>query len=148
MALDTAKKEVLERAKTDGVKFINLQFTDIMGAVKSVAFPVERLENSLEKGTWFDGSSIEGFARVAATLRKIRRLPQLGRFLLAFLFYHTGIGTMMVVAAIFAKDDLHLGTGTIVGCLLMVQFVAMPAAFGFLALSRAIGPRNCIVLGS
>jgi UMF1 family MFS transporter len=89
----------------------------------------------------------EGFARVAATLRKIRRLPQLARFLLAFLFYHTGIGTMMVVAAIFAKGDLHLSDGTVVGCLLMVQFVAMPAAFGFIALSRAIGSRNCIVLG-
>lgn len=64
MAIDAAKKEVIERAKIDGVKFIDLQFSDITGAIKSVAFPIERLENSLEKGTWFDGSSIQGFTRI------------------------------------------------------------------------------------
>ena len=64
MTLDAARKEVLEKTKSDGVKFINLQFTDIMGSIKSVAYPVERLEDSLEKGTWFDGSSIQGFTRI------------------------------------------------------------------------------------
>ncbi len=64
MALDSAKKELLERCKADDVKFINLQFTDILGSIKSVSIPVERLPDSLEKGTWFDGSSIEGFARI------------------------------------------------------------------------------------
>lgn len=64
MALDAAAKEALERAKSDGVKFINLQFTDILGAIKSVAIPVERLADVLEKGIWFDGSSILGFVRI------------------------------------------------------------------------------------
>ncbi|MFA4967398.1 MAG: type I glutamate--ammonia ligase [Candidatus Margulisiibacteriota bacterium] len=62
--LDAAKKEVLERAKSDGVKFINLQFTDIMGSIKSVAIPIGRLPDALEKGVWFDGSSILGFVRI------------------------------------------------------------------------------------
>ncbi|MDD5594381.1 MAG: glutamine synthetase family protein, partial [Candidatus Margulisbacteria bacterium] len=64
MALDAASKEVLERAKLDDVRFINLQFTDIMGAIKSVAIPVGRLPDALEKGVWFDGSSILGFVRI------------------------------------------------------------------------------------
>jgi glutamine synthetase len=64
MALDAAKKEVLDRAKSDNVKFINLQFTDVMGFIKSVSFPIGRLEDSLDKGTWFDGSSIQGFTRI------------------------------------------------------------------------------------
>ncbi len=63
--LDEAAKEVLTKAHADAVKFINLQFTDILGTIKSVSIPIERLEDSLEKGTWFDGSSIEGFARIA-----------------------------------------------------------------------------------
>jgi len=65
MSLDKAAKEVLSKAKADDVKFINLQFTDILGSIKSAAIPIERLGDSLEKGTWYDGSSIEGFARIA-----------------------------------------------------------------------------------
>ncbi|MFA4905226.1 MAG: type I glutamate--ammonia ligase [Candidatus Margulisiibacteriota bacterium] len=64
MVLDAASKEALERSKSDGIKFINLQFTDILGAIKSVAIPVERLADILDKGIWFDGSSILGFVRI------------------------------------------------------------------------------------
>jgi glutamine synthetase len=58
------KKELLERVRQDQVKFISLQFTDVTGAVKSVDFPSERLAFALEDGIWFDGSSVEGFARI------------------------------------------------------------------------------------
>ncbi len=58
------KKEVLERVVADGVKFISLQFTDVFGAVKSVDVPVGRLEEVIDNGSWFDGSSVEGFARI------------------------------------------------------------------------------------
>jgi len=55
---------VLNKAEEDGVKFVNLMFTDILGGIKSVTITVEHLEASLTDGTWFDGSSIEGFARI------------------------------------------------------------------------------------
>jgi glutamine synthetase len=48
----------------DGVQFVSLQFTDVLGTIKSVTIPVGRLEDALEEGVWFDGSSIEGFARI------------------------------------------------------------------------------------
>ncbi|MGQ9814432.1 MAG: type I glutamate--ammonia ligase [Candidatus Roseilinea sp.] len=48
-----------------GVKFVNLQFTDIMGIVKTVSVPVEMWPDVLDHGQWFDGSSIQGFARIA-----------------------------------------------------------------------------------
>jgi glutamine synthetase len=57
-------KDVLEKAKKDGVKFISYQFTDVTGTVKSVDAPVERLNEALENGIWFDGSSVEGFSRI------------------------------------------------------------------------------------
>ena len=56
--------ELIARVKEDSVKFISLQFTDVTGAVKSVDIPVARLEPALEDGVWFDGSSVEGFARI------------------------------------------------------------------------------------
>ncbi len=57
-------RDLLARVREDNVKFISLQFTDVTGAVKSVDMPVSRLEMALEDGVWFDGSSVEGFARI------------------------------------------------------------------------------------
>ena len=57
-------EQILEQVKNDNVKFVQLQFTDILGVVKSLTIPVEHLEASLQDGTWFDGSSIEGFMRI------------------------------------------------------------------------------------
>ncbi|RMF38426.1 MAG: type I glutamate--ammonia ligase [Chloroflexi bacterium] len=57
-------QEVLERAREDKVRFVSLQFTDIAGTIKSVTIPIGRLEEALDRGVWFDGSSIEGFARI------------------------------------------------------------------------------------
>lgn len=55
---------VLKAAKEHDVKFIRLWFTDILGLLKSFAITVEELEGALEEGMGFDGSSIEGFARI------------------------------------------------------------------------------------
>jgi len=57
-------KDLLIKVAEDNVKFISYQFTDVMGAVKSVDAPINRLESALEEGVWFDGSSVEGFARI------------------------------------------------------------------------------------
>jgi glutamine synthetase len=59
-----SKHYVLQTAKEHDVKFIRLWFTDILGSLKSVAITVEELPGALEDGVGFDGSSIEGFARI------------------------------------------------------------------------------------
>jgi glutamine synthetase len=64
MSSDESKEYVLRMAKEQDVKFIRLWFTDILGNLKSVAITVEELEGALEEGIGFDGSSIEGFARI------------------------------------------------------------------------------------
>ncbi|MBU4483948.1 glutamine synthetase family protein, partial [bacterium] len=58
-------EQFVKKVEADDVKFIQLQFTDFFGTIKSVTIPIERLPEGLEKGHWFDGSSIEGFARIA-----------------------------------------------------------------------------------
>jgi glutamine synthetase len=57
--------EILATVEEQGVEFVNLQFTDIVGMVKNVTIPVRQLPDCLDHGVWFDGSSIEGFARIA-----------------------------------------------------------------------------------
>jgi glutamine synthetase len=58
---------LLERVQAGGVRFVNLEFTDVVGMAKCVTIPVDQLADTLEHGKWFDGSAIEGFARVAET---------------------------------------------------------------------------------
>lgn len=65
--------DILKQAKDDGVKFVCLQFTDVTGTVKSVDIPVNRLNVALNEGIWFDGSSVEGFARIQES--DMRLLP-------------------------------------------------------------------------
>jgi len=57
-------QKVLEQVKKDEIKFITLQFTDLLGVIKEVITPVEGLEDASRNGVWFDGSSVEGFARI------------------------------------------------------------------------------------
>jgi glutamine synthetase len=57
--------ELISAAKSKGIRFVQLQFTDIIGAVKAVTIPMHQLEGSVKHGTWFDGSSVEGFTRIA-----------------------------------------------------------------------------------
>ncbi len=57
--------ELIEQARAGGIRFVQLQFTDILGIVKAVTIPIHQMEGSVQHGTWFDGSSIEGFTRIA-----------------------------------------------------------------------------------
>jgi glutamine synthetase len=58
------KEFVLKQVKDHDIKFVHLWFTDILGFLKSFSISVDELELALEDGMGFDGSSIEGFARI------------------------------------------------------------------------------------
>ena len=58
------KEDILRIAQEENVKFVRLQFTDILGQLKNVAITVSQLEKALNNECMFDGSSIEGFVRI------------------------------------------------------------------------------------
>jgi glutamine synthetase len=64
-ALELTRFDLMSLVQRNKLKFIELQFTDIAGMVKNLIIPAQELDASLAKGIWFDGSSIEGYARVA-----------------------------------------------------------------------------------
>ncbi len=70
--------EVLKRAEEARVEFVSLQFTDILGIVKNVTVPIDVFPHIIEEGQWFDGSSIEGFARIAES--DMYLMPDLSTF--------------------------------------------------------------------
>lgn len=58
------KDDIRRLVQEKEVKFIRLQFTDILGTIKNVEIPVSQLEKALDNKMMFDGSSIEGFVRI------------------------------------------------------------------------------------
>lgn len=58
------KEDIHRLCDEQNVKFIRLQFTDILGVIKNVEIPVSQLAKALDNKMMFDGSSIEGFVRI------------------------------------------------------------------------------------
>jgi glutamine synthetase len=59
-----SREDIKRLAAEENVKFIRLQFTDILGTIKNVEIPISQLEKALDNKMMFDGSSIEGFVRI------------------------------------------------------------------------------------
>ena len=64
MRKNYTKQDILRLVQEEDVEFIRLQFTDIFGNLKNMAVTVSQLERALNNQCMFDGSSIEGFARI------------------------------------------------------------------------------------
>jgi glutamine synthetase len=64
--------DLLTRIEQEHIKFIDLQFTDVVGVVKNVTIPAHELPEALISGIWFDGSSVEGFVRIAESDMHLR----------------------------------------------------------------------------
>ncbi|AGB39087.1 type I glutamate--ammonia ligase [Natronococcus occultus] len=74
--LTTTEQEVLDEIETEGVDFLRLQFTDILGTVKNVSVPARQAEKAFTEGIYFDGSSIEGFVRIQESDMRLKPDPE------------------------------------------------------------------------
>ncbi|WP_251328826.1 type I glutamate--ammonia ligase [Haloplanus pelagicus] len=62
--LTAEEQDVIDEIDEEGVDFLRLQFTDILGTVKNVSVPASQAEKAFTEGIYFDGSSIDGFVRI------------------------------------------------------------------------------------
>ncbi|MBW5448187.1 type I glutamate--ammonia ligase [Cohnella sp. CFH 77786] len=62
--MNFTREDILRNAKEQNVRFIRLQFTDLLGTIKNVEIPLSQLEKALDNKMMFDGSSIEGYVRI------------------------------------------------------------------------------------
>jgi glutamine synthetase len=74
--LTTAEQDVLDEIEAEGVDFLRLQFTDILGTVKNVSVPARQAEKAFTDGIYFDGSSIEGFVRIQESDMRLNPDPE------------------------------------------------------------------------
>ena len=74
------REEVVQKIHEENVKFIRLQFTDILGNIKNVEIPLSQLDKALNNQIMFDGSSIQGFVRIEESDMKL--YPDLDTFVI------------------------------------------------------------------
>ncbi|WP_119069043.1 glutamine synthetase family protein [Aggregatilinea lenta] len=70
--------DVFKRISNQNIRSIDLQFTDVAGMVKTVTIDADHLADALTEGVWFDGSAVEGFARIAES--DMYLMPDLSTF--------------------------------------------------------------------
>ncbi|MEA4812159.1 MAG: MFS transporter [Anaerolineaceae bacterium] len=85
------------------------------------------------------------FKRLGHTFSEIKHYKELFKFILAFWLYNNGIGTIIYMASIYGKE-LKFSDTTVIGTLLMVQFVAIPFALLFGWLGKKMGTKRAILL--
>lgn len=64
MSSNFTKETILKKIKEENVRFIRLQFTDMLGTIKNIEIPLSQLDKALDNQMMFDGSSIEGFVKI------------------------------------------------------------------------------------
>jgi len=110
--------------------------------MRRVPEPARRLEAGEPLGANAIGA---GVRRLVETFRELRRYREAFLFLLAFWVYNDGINTIIKMAAIYGAE-IGLSQGHLIGAILMIQFLGMPAAFAYGALAGKIGAKNGIYL--
>ncbi|RLA87851.1 MAG: glutamine synthetase [Deltaproteobacteria bacterium] len=99
------KEYVLKAVKEHSVKFIRLWFTDILGFLKSFAITPNELETALNEGMGFDGSSIEGFARIEES--DMIAMPDTNTFVILPWRSNEGVGVARMFCDILKPDGSH-----------------------------------------
>ena len=84
-------------------------------------------------------------AAVMQTLRNVRSYSVLALFLIGFLFYNEGIQTVMSQASVFAREVLRMTPSELGMVVLMIQFVATPAAIGVGWIADRVGPKQALL---
>jgi len=120
------KAQILERTEREKVKFLRLQFTDILGTIKNVEIPDRQFADALDGKIMFDGSSIEGFVRIEESDMYLR--PDLSTFRVFPWPGTTGEKVARMICDIYTPDGEPF-TGDPRACLKKV--IALAASKGY-----------------
>lgn len=85
-----------------------------------------------------------GAARLRETFSRIRKYPELWKFMVAYWFFFDGVNTVIVMATSYGKS-IGIETGPLITALLITQFIGFPATYVFGSLAVKLGPRRMLV---
>jgi len=112
-------------------------------------------KNHTSHGKSTNGLIFQGFKELRSVFKQIKQIVQLRRFLISYFFYNMGVQTIMVVAVLFARNEIDWGAGeaaekakttSLIVSILIIQFIGILGAFVFSRLSRIIGNLRSIMI--
>lgn len=112
-------------------------------------------KNHTIQGKNTKGLLFKGFKELRSVFTQIRKIVALKRFLISYFFYNMGVQTIMVVAVLFARNEIEWGTGemaekakttSLIISILIIQFIGILGAFVFSRLSAKIGNIKSIMI--
>jgi UMF1 family MFS transporter len=115
----------------------------LFGTISFFLVREERSPRAETMGLW--QSAVAGWRATWHTTRVVARYKQIVIFLLAYMIYNDGVQTVIKMASIYGKDELGLSTGTLLGTLLMVQFIGIGGALFMSWVARRLGTRRTIM---
>lgn len=92
------------------------------------------------------GAIVNGFVRLCATLRQVRRYRQMALFLLAFWIYNDGISTIIKLAAAYG-DEIGIRHNDMLLALIVTQLVGFPSSIAFGSIANFLGAKRAILAG-
>jgi UMF1 family MFS transporter len=92
------------------------------------------------------GAIVNGFVRLRATLRQVRRYRQMALFLLAFWIYNDGISTIIKLAAAYG-DEIGIRHNDMLLALIVTQLVGFPSSIAFGSIANFLGAKRAILAG-
>jgi len=112
-------------------------------------------KNHSRHGRNNQGLFLKGFRELNFVFKQIKRLDHLKRFLFSYFFYNMGVQTVMVVAVLFARNEIDWGTGegaekakttSLIISVLIIQFIGILGAYVFSKISGMIGNLKAIMM--
>jgi MFS transporter, UMF1 family len=88
----------------------------------------------------------KGFAEINKVLKNLPNNPNLGKFLIAFFLYNTGVQTIIYLATLFGSAELKLESGELILTILIIQVVAIAGAYFFAFVSKKKGNKYSLVI--
>jgi UMF1 family MFS transporter len=109
--------------------------------------PLRRLEDgpALKGEDGASGAVTGAFRELGATMRQLSQYPETLKYLIAFLLFNGGVGTVIYAAGSYATEELEIDLSTLTAAILMVQFVAFLGALVLGALARRAGAKQVVL---
>lgn len=140
---------VFKKNDVTGEGFFRVEYSFLLTGLWWMGFAQYTFKNLPDKdhsehGTDHRNLFSKGFVELLGVTKQVVKLPSLKRFLSGYFFYNMGVQTVMVVAVLFARNEIlwpdeQAKTTSLIVSILIIQFVGIGGSFFFSWLSRSIG---------
>ena len=151
---------VFKRNDVTGTGFFRVEYSFLLTGIWWIGFAQYTFrhlpnKNHTAHGKSMDGLVFKGFKELISVFKQIKKIVQLRRFLISYFFYNMGVQTVMVVAVLFARNEIEWGIGeaaekakttSLIVSILLIQFIGILGAFVFSRLSSKIGNIKSIMI--